>query len=148
MFRIHQNSPTTFLTTTTLPSHPTELIAIISTAGSFNDPSSRSRFQEVLLSYLEDECKDPSQDPLVKVGTTMYGAKLPSSTPPPSSSAPPAIISFEFMTAFMKDVFLSYGVPEKEATICADVLIEVRAKENNTRLRTSTSQQSPRIQHF
>ncbi|GMH49611.1 hypothetical protein TrRE_jg5001, partial [Triparma retinervis] len=101
-----------------------ELIAIISTAGSFNDPSSRSRFQEVLLSYLQDECKDPSQDPLVKVGTTMYGAKLPSSTPPPSSSAPPAIISFEFMTAFMKDVFLSYGVPEKEATICADVLIE------------------------
>jgi L-2-hydroxycarboxylate dehydrogenase (NAD+) len=54
----------------------------------------------------------------------MYGAKLPSSVPNSTPSVPPAIISFEYMTAFMKDVFLSYGVPEKEADICADVLIE------------------------
>mmetsp|Transcript_20395 Transcript_20395/g.42747 ORF Transcript_20395/g.42747 Transcript_20395/m.42747 type:complete len:442 (-) Transcript_20395:65-1390(-) len=99
------------------------LIALISTSGSFNDPSARLQFQELLFEYVK-ELKDPSLDPLVKIGTEMYGAKLPASKVSSTSSTPPAIISFEYMTAFMKDVFLSYGVPDKEATICADVLIE------------------------
>jgi len=34
------------------------------------------------------------------------------------------IVDFDFMKKFMKDVFLSYGVPEARAETCSDVLIE------------------------
>jgi LDH2 family malate/lactate/ureidoglycolate dehydrogenase len=34
------------------------------------------------------------------------------------------IIDFDYLKCFMRDVFMSYGTPEKESTISADVLIE------------------------
>jgi len=34
------------------------------------------------------------------------------------------LVGFDFLTEFMKDVFLAYGVPDHEAVVCADVLIE------------------------
>lgn len=50
----------------------------------------------------------------------------PSQAPTPASSddEDKVIVSFDYMKEFMKDVFLTYGVPEDRAVLSADVLIE------------------------
>jgi hypothetical protein len=40
------------------------------------------------------------------------------------NETPPVFCDFDFMSQFMKDVFMSYGVSEERAAMCADVLVE------------------------
>jgi|Transcript_34447 LDH2 family malate/lactate/ureidoglycolate dehydrogenase len=64
-------------------------------------------------------------DPLVTIGVSVFKSILPTSPVPPGKAVPaPVIIPFDYMAEFMKDTLISYGVPEKEAIISADVLIE------------------------
>ncbi|WP_461248890.1 Ldh family oxidoreductase, partial [Treponema sp. R6D11] len=37
---------------------------------------------------------------------------------------PAEFASFEILESFMKDVFIKVGVPEEDAAVCAEVLIE------------------------
>mmetsp|Transcript_12074 Transcript_12074/g.15791 ORF Transcript_12074/g.15791 Transcript_12074/m.15791 type:complete len:426 (-) Transcript_12074:67-1344(-) len=48
--------------------------------------------------------------------------KLQVSRDPPVEGS--KLVGFDLLTEFMKDVFVQYGVPENEAEVCADVLIE------------------------
>lgn len=63
-------------------------------------------------------------DPLYLIGMQVYGYVPPKSESKKIGEAEPCIIPFEYMNDFMKDTLMAYGVPEKEATISADVLIE------------------------
>jgi hypothetical protein len=61
----------------------------------------------------------------VTIGVSVFKSILPSVPVPPGKVVPPSvIIPFDYMAEFMKDTLISYGVPEKEAIISADVLIE------------------------
>ena len=67
-------------------------------------------------------------DPLVVIGTTVYSCN-PMPLPPAKkakidNTPPPVIIPFDYMQEFMVDTMLAYGVPEKEAKISSEVLIE------------------------
>ena len=68
-----------------------------------------------------------SNDVLFAIGKTVYGAEL-DQPPAKKAKAAPAeelpVVDFDYMKAFMKDVFLSYGVTPENAEVCADVLIE------------------------
>lgn len=66
----------------------------------------------------------PSSDPLYAIGVSVYGFKPVAAEKSGDDTPPPVIIPFEYMKAFMKDTFLAYGVPEKEAEISSEVLIE------------------------
>ena len=65
-----------------------------------------------------------SDDPLYAVGCQLFGYKPAVEAKSASDSPPPCIIPFDYMNEFMKDTLMAYGTPEKEAEICADVLIE------------------------
>jgi len=71
-----------------------------------------------------------ADDSLAIIGYNVYGcAKEPDAKKQKSGDAvpptPPAhIIPFDYMQQFMHDTLRAYGVPEKEAAISADVLIE------------------------
>ena len=62
-----------------------------------------------------------SVEPLFAAGALVYGYEPPKPTPLPDQSH---IVPFDYMTEFMTSVFLSYGLPSAQATLCADVLIE------------------------
>eukprot|EP01063_Lacrimia_lanifica_P005090 TRINITY_DN12906_c0_g1_i1.p1 TRINITY_DN12906_c0_g1~~TRINITY_DN12906_c0_g1_i1.p1 ORF type:complete len:477 (+),score=190.39 TRINITY_DN12906_c0_g1_i1:102-1433(+) len=86
-------------------------------------PAARERY----LAALGDAVKAglPASDPLYVVGATLYGYSPEVGA---AETAPPAgesvTIPFEYMQGFMKDVLLEYGVPEAEAEVASDVLIE------------------------
>jgi len=57
-----------------------------------------------------------SDDPILEkdaVKKAIYGEPVPGN----------AIVDFDYLEGFMKDTFLEYGLTEKDATICSDVLI-------------------------
>lgn len=65
------------------------------------------------------------EDPLAVIGYTVYGCtKEPAAKKQKIAMPPPFIIPFDYMQEFMYDTMIAYGVPEKEAAISADVLIE------------------------
>lgn len=68
----------------------------------------------------------PSEDPLYAIGCQLFGFKHAVATDVGSvaDTPPPCIIPFDYMKEFMKDTLVAYGTPEKEAEICAEVLIE------------------------
>ena len=102
-----------------------ELLELIGkNPGGHLDAGIRSAFADKLNAYAASADADPA-DVLFAVGSSVYGANVPKKAKSDggASEAIP-IISFDYMTAFMKDVFLSYGVTEERATICSDVLIE------------------------
>jgi len=70
-------------------------------------------------------------DPLVIIGSAVYGVSVSNDESPKKKAKvdlpptpPDCIIPFDYMESFMKDTLMAYGVPEKEALISADVLIE------------------------
>ena len=64
-------------------------------------------------------------DPLYLIGMQVYGyTPKKDNSETKDDTPPPCIIPFEYMNDFMKDTLMAYGVPEKEAIISADVLIE------------------------
>jgi LDH2 family malate/lactate/ureidoglycolate dehydrogenase len=65
-----------------------------------------------------------SNDPLMTIGAAVYGYSPPQESKLDPNTPPPVIIPFDYLEGFMFDVLVAYGVPEKEARISADVLIE------------------------
>jgi len=95
--------------------------AMVSILADATNPSGKG-YQEAMLAFLT--AGGSNSDNLVKVGTSVLGCAVPEGPEPVSTDPPAVIIDFDFMNQFMKDTMLAYGVPEKEADICADVLIE------------------------
>ena len=91
-----------------------------------SDPKNRTGngYQSAMDKFLAE--KGDVNDNLVKVGVNLFSCKIPEGPDAthyePKSEA--VIIDFDYMKNFMMDVFLAYGVPEKEADISSDVLIE------------------------
>lgn len=96
-----------------------------------SDAAIRQKFQSLFSTYIEiHPDANASNDVIVAIGEQVFGASTPTNatttdttttSPPPP---PPVIIEFDTMKAFMKDVFLSYNIPEERAETCAEVLIE------------------------
>jgi LDH2 family malate/lactate/ureidoglycolate dehydrogenase len=100
-------------------------------------PDVRSQFATKLNELAVHDDRDP-QDVLFTIGSSVFGVEVhhhkPESTLDNNNNnnnnnsneqhEPPVIVSFEYMKEFMKDVFLSYGVEQERAELCADVLIE------------------------
>jgi L-2-hydroxycarboxylate dehydrogenase (NAD+) len=65
-------------------------------------------------------------DVVFAIGSSVYGVEIKKTSTAGSVqvTAAPVIVDFSVMKQFMKDVFLSYDVPEDRAEICSDVLIE------------------------
>ncbi|GMH73344.1 hypothetical protein TrST_g2398 [Triparma strigata] len=107
-----------------------ELLDLIATPGSHTDATLKVKFSTLLDSYKDEAGVNALTDPLFKIGALLYGYTPTTSTSTSTSTSPaPAkssdcIIPFDYMTSFMYDTFLSYGVSPSNAKICADVLIE------------------------
>jgi L-2-hydroxycarboxylate dehydrogenase (NAD+) len=88
-----------------------------------NDLANTRGYQIALNEFLS--LGGSREDALVKAGVAVFNCVLPAVEAVDKSTEPPAvIIDFGYMNEFMKDVMIAYGVPEKEANTCADVLIE------------------------
>jgi hypothetical protein len=90
------------------------------------DPNIRADFGHLLEEYAHQEDGN-RKDVLFPIGSFVYGIDIPLPEAVVDDSEPQQkveIVDFPFMKSFMKDVFLSYGVREDRADICADVLIE------------------------
>jgi hypothetical protein len=89
----------------------------------------RSQFAAKLEEYSNAEGCDPS-DVVFAIGQTVFGVEVP----PPAKKSKTGngsaeekelpVVDFDYMKAFMNEVFVSYGVTPERAEICADVLIE------------------------
>ena len=108
-----------------------ELLKIIGeNPGGHTDDNIRSTFAAKLNEYSNTEGTDPS-DVIFAIGKSVFGVELES---PPAKKAKTngddtpkddlPIIDFNYMKAFMKEVFISYGVSPERAETCSDVLIE------------------------
>jgi len=97
-----------------------QMIQILAGAGTGDGKG----YQEALDAYIKSG--GDSEDALCKVGVAVFGCSMPSveSSEEKSADPPAVIIDFDYMNDFMKDTLLAYGVPEAEATIASDVLIE------------------------
>lgn len=100
-----------------------KMIAVLSSAGG----GAGEGYQEALNAFVA--AGGSKDDALVKVGTSVFDCSLPLDAAAEDvngkSSDPPAVvIPFDYMSGFMKDTLLAYNVPEEEAEICSDVLIE------------------------
>ena len=92
---------------------------------------SRAAFATKLNEYSKADGADQS-DVLFAIGKSVFGVELESpaakkaktngSDAPKQPDLP--IVDFDYMKAFMKEVFISYGVPPERAETCSDVLIE------------------------
>eukprot|EP00571_Detonula_confervacea_P013043 CAMPEP_0172311538 /NCGR_PEP_ID=MMETSP1058-20130122/15039_1 /TAXON_ID=83371 /ORGANISM="Detonula confervacea, Strain CCMP 353" /LENGTH=454 /DNA_ID=CAMNT_0013024751 /DNA_START=132 /DNA_END=1496 /DNA_ORIENTATION=- len=100
--------------------------------GGHQDTTVRETFATKLQEYSKAEGAD-SSDVIFAIGKAVFGVELESSPPAKKAktenghAAKPAdlpIVDFDYMKAFMKEVFLSYGVSPERAETCSDVLIE------------------------
>lgn len=69
----------------------------------------------------------PKDDLIVKIGGQFFGWAVDKSHQGPHEDAPlpgSEMIDFTFLEGFMKHCFMAVGTPEKEAGVCANVLIE------------------------
>lgn len=102
-----------------------KLTALIAQAGSDLDAVA-SEYNALVQEYLA--AGGSPGDLVVKIGAQFFAPPVPKEkstgpcedTPVPGSTR----IDFDYLEQFMLDSFLAIGVPEKEARICADVLIE------------------------
>jgi len=89
------------------------------------DPKVRGDVTTLLQDYAKSGDADAS-DVVFAIGSSVYGVNV--DFPPTLGSnikkVPVTIINFGYMKQFMKEVFLSYGVPEDRAETCSEVLIE------------------------
>mmetsp|Transcript_15442 Transcript_15442/g.23969 ORF Transcript_15442/g.23969 Transcript_15442/m.23969 type:complete len:459 (+) Transcript_15442:124-1500(+) len=108
-----------------------DILALIgkSSADGGASPSSAVKDEmTALLNQYKASSDDVSDDDvLFQIGQTVYGydvTTISKENKKKSSAVNVKIIDFDYMKAFMKDVFLSYGVPEDRAETCSEVLIE------------------------
>jgi LDH2 family malate/lactate/ureidoglycolate dehydrogenase len=88
-----------------------------------SDADVRREVSQLLTEYYDQA--GGKDDVLFDIGSTFYGWEEPAH--PDSAETeeePTVIVDFDYMKQFIKDVFLSYGVPADRAETCADVLIE------------------------
>ena len=100
------------------------LVTLLTNAGSDLGGTAKA-YQEGIIAFIA--AGGSSDDALVKAGAAVFNCTVPSAgegSANASSDPPAMIIDFDYMNGFMKDTLLAYGVPEKEATISSDVLIE------------------------
>lgn len=124
--------PTIVLASTMNPRE--SLLEILSKPNAHVDPELRGEFESILKEYHESKQDDGapsnSDDILFRIGSSVFGIEFDEEKPKgPIPDYPPmndgsVIVPFEYMRGFMKDVFMSYGIPEDRAEICSDVLIE------------------------
>ena len=87
------------------------------------DSKVREEFGNLLAEYaIRDDRLQ--KDILFTIGSSVFGIEVHHPKPEKEDNEDPVIIPFEYMKTFMKDVFISYGVPEDRAEVCAEVLIE------------------------
>jgi L-2-hydroxycarboxylate dehydrogenase (NAD+) len=104
----------------------TEILDLIGkNPGGHLDVAIREEFSNKLNEYAALPDVDKS-DVVFAIGSTVYGVTV---TPPKAADSdkaaePDVIIDFDYMQQFMKEVFLSYGCTEEQASISSDVLIE------------------------
>lgn len=107
-----------------------QLLEIISGASAHAEAETRQKYNDLLSQYKESNPdSNATNDVLIAIGEKVFGASTESNTPEPKkdekkSDDKDVIIDFAYMKAFMKDVFLSYDVPEDRAETCSEVLIE------------------------
>lgn len=121
-------------TTRAISSHRESLLQILSKHPNGHlDPSVRRTFESHLNEYYASLGDGDKDDILFQIGSSVFNIDLPDSAKPqgPIPDYPPekiekegCIIPFDYMKSFMKDVFLSYGIPEDRAETCSHVLIE------------------------
>jgi LDH2 family malate/lactate/ureidoglycolate dehydrogenase len=92
------------------------------------DPTVRQRYEELLTEHSKTSDSN-DDDVLFSIGASVFGieqqaAILPTGPIPEAADPDACIVDFDFMKAFMKEVFLTYGIQEDRAELCADVLIE------------------------
>eukprot|EP00565_Helicotheca_tamesis_P006406 CAMPEP_0185730156 /NCGR_PEP_ID=MMETSP1171-20130828/8707_1 /TAXON_ID=374046 /ORGANISM="Helicotheca tamensis, Strain CCMP826" /LENGTH=466 /DNA_ID=CAMNT_0028399153 /DNA_START=46 /DNA_END=1446 /DNA_ORIENTATION=+ len=124
----------------------TDLLDLIGkNPGGHLDESIRTEFESKLKAYADSPGADPS-DVLFAIGKTVYNVDVSPDAKKKKTDIPnleeeeeeeeeggakekkqkkeDVIIDFDYMKAFMKDVFLSYGVKPDRAETCSEVLIE------------------------
>ncbi len=107
-----------------------EAASLIASAGTHPLPSLADRYNAVCLSFLE-QGGEPS-DMIIKIGESMFNLFVKggsndrsSQGPAPDDPLPGSItLDFDYLEKFMYDCFKAVGVPEKEAKVSANVLIE------------------------
>ena len=88
------------------------------------DPKVRAEYGRLLNEYANQD-ENYRSDVLFSVGSDLFGVEITTHKGDVvEDDEEGTIVSFDFMKAFMKDVFLSYGVPEDRADTCAEVLVE------------------------
>jgi len=107
----------------------TQVLSLIgSNPSGHQDKSIREKVCNLLTQYSACDGVDLDTDVLFAIGANVYGFEVKKKSVPDIAAAtakpPDVIIDFEYMKVFMKEVFLSYGVPEDRAETCSDVLIE------------------------
>lgn len=102
----------------------TELIA--SSNGKQNDAEIQSKYKTLLESYIKEKGSSSSDDVFVAIGEKVFNVTLEEAKESRKEEVvnDDPIIDFDYMKQFMKDVFLSYDVPEERAETCSEVLIE------------------------
>lgn len=105
-----------------------DLLSLIgSNSNGHIDDKIREDFKNLFNKYRENNPEsNASNDVIIAIGENVFGIEKQSvkKSQNDAISTPDVIIPFEKMKAFMKDVFLSYDVPEDRAETCAEVLIE------------------------
>lgn len=101
--------------------------------GGHEDDSVREAYKAKLAEYAAADGSDGA-DVVFAIGKSVFGVDLDGDGAAPpvakkakTAEAPPSplpIVDFDYMKAFMKDVFLSYGCTPDRAEVCSDVLIE------------------------
>jgi len=107
----------------------TDLLSLIaSNPNGHADSNIREQFKGLVSKYKANNPEsNASNDVIISIGENVFGVEKEGEAKKRQIAAilaPSVIIPFEKMKAFMKDVFLSYHVPEDRAETCAEVLIE------------------------
>lgn len=96
---------------------------IIARAGDAPDATIGAEYRAVVEEFLA--AGGNKNDMIVKIGAQFFTPRVPSAGPVEDDPIAGSIrIPFDYLETFMVDSFLAIGVPEREARICADVLIE------------------------
>ncbi len=113
-----------------LESLKAEAASLLASVGANNTPSIADRYNSICQSFLS--LGGDSNDMIIRIGETMFNFFVKGGMndrsqqgPCPDDPLPGSIIlDFDYLETFMYNCFLSVGVPEKEAKVSANVLIE------------------------